>query len=109
VAKYLFTATYTPAGAKGLMAEGGSAREKVVQRLVKSSGGKVESMYWAFGSADFYLICDLPDAASAAALSLTVSSSGAVQLSTTLLLTAKDLDDASKLTVEYRAPGAKAK
>ena len=109
MAKYLFTATYTPAGAKGLMAEGGSAREKAVERLVKSVGGKIESMYWAFGSTDYYLIAELPDAATAAALSLTVSASGAVQLGTTLLLTAKDLDEAAKRTPDYRAPGAKGK
>jgi uncharacterized protein with GYD domain len=109
MAKYLFSATYTPAGAKGLLAEGGSAREKAVERLVKSVGGKVESMYWAFGATDFYLICDLADAAAAAALSLTVSASGAVQVGTSPLLTAKDLDEAAKRTVDYRAPGAKAK
>lgn len=109
MAKYLFSATYSAAGAKGVMAEGGSAREKAVERMVKSVGGKVEAMYWAFGPTDYYLIADLPDAAAAAALSLTVGASGAVRLATTPLLTAKDVDDAAKRTPDYRAPGAKAK
>jgi uncharacterized protein with GYD domain len=109
VAKYLFSATYTAAGAKGVLAEGGSGREKAVGRLVKSVGGKIESMYWAFGATDFYMIVDVPGAAAAAALSLTVGASGAAQVGTSPLLTAKDLDDAAKLSVEYRAPGAKAK
>ena len=61
--KYLVTASYTAAGAKGVLSEGGTARQKVVERLVKSAGGKVECMYWAFGPHDFYLIADMPDAA----------------------------------------------
>ena len=109
MAKYLLTATYTAAGAKGLLAEGGTARQKAVERLVKSVGGKVEALYWAFGPTDFYLIADLPDAAAAAALSLTVGASGAVRSATAPLLTAKDLDDAARQTPDYRAPGAKAK
>ena len=109
MAKFLFTATYGAAGAKGVLSEGGTARQKAVERLVKSAGGKVECMYWAFGPHDFYLIADVPDAASAAALSLTVSASGSVSVSTTMLLTAADLDQAAKVDIQYRAPGAKAK
>ncbi|HXR27493.1 MAG TPA: GYD domain-containing protein [Candidatus Baltobacteraceae bacterium] len=109
MAKYLFTANYTAAGAKGVLSEGGSGRQKAVERLAKSVGGKVESMYWAFGSTDFYLIADVPDAAAAAALSLTVSASGAAGVTTSPLLTAADLDQAAKANVEYRAPGAKSK
>jgi uncharacterized protein with GYD domain len=109
MAKYLFTASYTAAGAKGLLAEGGTGRQKAVEKLVKSVGGKVESMYWAFGPVDFYLIADVPDAAAAAALSLTVSASGAVGVSTSQLLTAADVDQSAKVSVEYRAPGAKNK
>jgi uncharacterized protein with GYD domain len=109
MAKYLFTASYTAAGAKGVLSEGGTSRQKAVERLVKSVGGKVECMYWAFGAHDFYLIADMPDTAAAAALSLTVSASGTVGASTTVLLTAADLDAAAKADVQYRAPGAKAK
>ncbi|HEY7942267.1 MAG TPA: GYD domain-containing protein [Candidatus Limnocylindrales bacterium] len=109
MAKYLFTASYTAAGAKGVLSEGGTSRQKAVERLVKSVGGKVEAMYWAFGAHDFYMIADMPDAAAAAALSLTVSSTGTVAASTTVLLTAADLDAAAKTNAQYRAPGAKSK
>ncbi len=107
--KYLLSANYTAAGVKGLLAEGGSAREKAVDKLIKSVGGKMECQYWAFGKNDYYAIADLPDAQAAAAVSLTVSASGAVQCTTSPLLTGKDIDAAAKLTVEYRAPGAKNK
>lgn len=106
---YLFRASYTSSGVKGLLAEGGSARVKVVEKLVKSVGGKVEAQYWAFGDDDYFLIADLPDAAAAAAMSLTVSASDAVRVTTIPLLTAADVDDASKRSATYRAPGAKAK
>lgn len=107
--KYLFTANYTTSGVKGILAEGGTAREKVVERLAKSLNGKLECQYWAFGKYDYVAIADLPDNAAAAALSLTVSATGSVAVSTTALLTAKEVDEATKRGGEYRAPGAKAK
>jgi uncharacterized protein with GYD domain len=73
--------------------------------LVKKMGGTVEAFYFAFGQADFFVIVDLPDAASAAALSLAVAQAGAVAMKTHVLLTPEELDQASKKAVGYRAPG----
>jgi uncharacterized protein with GYD domain len=47
--KYLFRASYTADGAKGLMSEGGSGRVEVVARLAEGLGGKLESYYVVFG------------------------------------------------------------
>ena len=104
--KYLFRASYTAAGAAGVLKEGGSARAKVVETLAKSVGGKVESIYWALGADDFFCIADMPDVNAAAALSLTVGASGAVTITTSPLLSASDVDELVKKRVEYRAPGA---
>jgi uncharacterized protein with GYD domain len=104
--KYLFRASYSAAGAAGVLKEGGSARAKAVETLVKSVGGTVECMYWALGPDDFFCICDMPDAAAAAALSLTVGASGSVSITTAQLLTAADVDDVVSRRVEYRPPGA---
>ena len=60
----------------------------------------------AFGGDDFLAIADLPDNASAAAISLAVSASGAIRSQTTVLLTPEEIDAAAKKTVDYRAPGA---
>lgn len=103
--KYLFRASYTAAGAAGLLKEGGSARAKAVEALAKSVGGSVDSMYWAFGADDFFCICDLPDANAAAALSLTVGASGAVSVTTAPLLSAAEVDDVVRRRVDYRPPG----
>ena len=104
--KYLFRASYSAAGAAGVLKEGGSARAKAVEALVGSVGGKVEAMYWAMGADDFLLIADVPDSAAAAAASLTVGATGAAKVTTSELLTASDVDEITRRTVVYRAPGA---
>ena len=104
--KYMFHGGYTAAGAAGLLKEGGTGRAEAVKQLAASVGGTVESIYWAFGAEDFYIVVDLPDAHAAAALSLSVSASGAVHVTTSELMTAADVDDVTRRTVKYRAPGA---
>ena len=58
------------------------------------------------GDTDVFLICDLPDDASAVALSMLVNSSGVVRGTMTPLMTPEDLDDAAKKSPLYRPPGA---
>src|SRR2546426_2495124 len=101
--KYLIKASYTVEGTKGLLKEGGSGRRAMVQEMVGRIGGKLEAFYFAFGDADAYVIADLPDAATAVALSLAVNASGAVGLSTIPLLTPEEVDAAAKKSVGYRA------
>ena len=103
--KYLMEATYTADGTKGLAKEGGSSRRKTVDDLVNGLQGRLEAFYYAFGGSDVYLIVDLPDAVTAAAVSLAVNQSGAVRLKTIMLMTAEEMDQASKKTVPYRPPG----
>jgi len=103
--KYLMEASYTAEGAKGLAKEGGSSRRKIVEEMVKGLDGKVESYYYAFGSSDVFLIVDVPDSAAAAALSLAVNQSGAVQLRSHVLITPEEMDQAAKKSVRYRPPG----
>ena len=103
--KYLMEASYTAEGTKGLMKEGGSIRRKKVEGTVKELHGKLEAFYYAFGTSDVFLIVDLPDAVTAAALSLAVNQSGAVHSKTHVLITPEEMDQASKKSVNYRAPG----
>jgi uncharacterized protein with GYD domain len=103
--KFLFEARYTAEGAKGLEKEGGTGRLEAIKRHLKELGGTLECMYFAFGDVDAYSIVDLPDLASAAALSLAVNKSGAISTKTIVLFTAEELDQASKKTVHFRAPG----
>ncbi len=87
--KFLFTGSYTHEGARGVLAEGGTARREATARLVASLGGAVEAYYFAFGRTDFYFIADLPDNAAAAAVPLTAAASGAVVTRTVVLIIAR--------------------
>lgn len=103
--KYLIRASYTSDGLDGLMKEGGSSRRAAVEQLVSSLGGTLESMYWAFGADDVVAILDMPDNVSAAAASLTVAATGTVATDTVVLLTADDIDAATKQSGDFRPAG----
>ena len=105
MSKYLFEANYVGDGIKGLMREGGTKRRDAVVEALKSVGGSLESFYYAFGETDVVGVFDIPDQASAVALSLMINSSGAVNLHLKPLMTAEDLDEATTKTPSYRAPG----
>ena len=105
MAKFLIKASYTDEGAKGLLKEGGSSRRNAVEQMIQGMGGSLEAFYYAFGEPDAFVIADVPDTITAAAVSLTVSASGAVQVSTTPLITPEEIDEACKKSVEYRSPG----
>jgi uncharacterized protein with GYD domain len=102
----MFRASYSQAGITGVLKEGGSSRAAAVQKLVASVGGTVEAQYWAFGETDFYLIAELPGNTAAAATAMTVAASGVGGITTTVLLTAEEVDAAVKLHPTYRAPGS---
>ena len=103
--KYLLQVSYTSDGAKGLLKDGGSKRRAAAQALVESVGGRLEAFYYAFGDSDVFTVADLPDAASAAAVSLTLAASGALTNKTTVLLTPEDIDAAVKKSPSYTPPG----
>jgi uncharacterized protein with GYD domain len=105
MAKYLIQANYSAEGVKGLLKSGGSSRRAAIEELMSSVGGKVEAFYFAFGETDAIVIADLPDNVAAAASSLIANSSGAVSVKATVLLTPEEIDQATKKTVSYRAPG----
>lgn len=104
--RYLFQGSYTADGMKGLIKDGGSKRRAAVEQMLKGLGGKLEAFYFAFGESDAFVIADVPDNVSAAAVSLAIGASGAAHGKTTVLLTPEDLDQATKKTVSYRPPGA---
>ncbi|MCB0105560.1 MAG: GYD domain-containing protein [Caldilineaceae bacterium] len=103
--KYLIQANYVGEGAKGLLKEGGSSRQAAVEKLFASQGGSVESFYYAFGDTDLFVIAEMPDHASMAAIALLIGASGAITLKTTVLLPPTEIDEAAKKTPVYRAPG----
>ena len=103
--KYLFSGSYIGEGIKGLLKDGGSGRKEAVEKLMTSLGGKLESMYFAFGADDFFIIAEAPDNIKAAVAALMAVASGAVTVKTTALLTPEEVDEVSKISGDYRPPG----
>ena len=103
---YLWRASYTTDGVKGLVQEGGSKRRATVQQMVEKAGGKLHAFYFALGEADVFGIAEFPDTATAVAVSATVNAAGLVHLTSTLLVTPEEFDAAAKKSIAYRPPGA---
>ena len=74
--------------------------------MIEGLGGVSECFYYAFGENDVYAIAQLPDYATAAAVSLAITASGAVTTKIVVLLTPEEVDEAARKTVACRAPGA---
>jgi len=73
---YITFFSYTGAATKAMI-DRPSDRNAAAKALVESLGGKLESFYWMNGKYDGFLVAQLPDATTAAALSAAASGSGA--------------------------------
>lgn len=104
--KYMFRASLSGEGIAGIIEEGGTARRDVIGESIERLGGTVETFYFSFGIEDVVVICDLPDDETAAAFAMETSSSGRVDVATTVLLTPEQIDRARHKHSGWRAPGA---
>jgi uncharacterized protein with GYD domain len=102
--RFLFEASYTAEGVKGLRRQGGTSRRDAVARAALSVGGRLEHFYFGFGRTDAFAVANLPDNESAAAFALAVGEAGGASVQTVVLLTPEELDAAAKRSVEYRSP-----
>jgi len=103
--KYLFEAHYSAEGAKAILKDGGTARREAVGKAIAGIGGRMEAFYFAFGGTDVYVLAELPDNVTAAAMALAVSQSGLASTTTRVLLTPEEVDQAAKKPLNYRPPG----
>ena len=97
----MFHVSYTNVGVNGLLEVGGSHRANAVADMVGSVGGSVEGFYYAFGDYDAYIIAEVPDEVTAAALSLRVSAGGTATVKTTVLLDPSTMDEVVNRNVDY--------
>ena len=105
MAKYLLSVSYTAEGAKGVLKDGGTKRKQVAEQAMKSAGGKLDAFYFAFGEHDAYVIVDSPDQASMAAAAVAINATGGVRITTTVLVSPEEMDQAVKKGVAYNPPG----
>src|SRR2546427_3813142 len=97
MARFMFQASYSADGIKGVLKDGGTGRRTAVEAAIKSLGGKLEGFYYAFGETDVYVIVDGIDNATAAAFFMGVGSTGSLRrLKTTVLMTPEESDQAGQ-------------
>ena len=103
---YMYKVHYSVDGLHGIAREGAERRANEIGDIIAKVGGKMLSFHFAFGDTDAYVINELPDDATAAALSIAVSASGAAGCETVKLLTPAEADAALAIETGYRPPGA---
>lgn len=104
--KYLVKANYTLDGLRGVKEKGAKSRADAVGEMIRGLGGTMESFFFAFGDADVYIVADLPDDETAAAIAFTVGAAGGATTSTVKLITVDQADAALGIGVDYVPPGS---
>ncbi|MDQ1687051.1 MAG: hypothetical protein QOK42_26 [Frankiaceae bacterium] len=103
MAHYLIEVGYTPQSWSTQIENPASAADRITPAL-KACGGKLESMYYAFGDSDLVAIVDFKAPTDAAAFALAVTAGGALRsFKTTALLTLEEGIASMKLAGELRA------
>jgi uncharacterized protein with GYD domain len=76
-----------------------------IAKAAESVGGRLESIFFAFGGVDAYVTVDLPDNVAAAAIALAANQGNTSTVKTVVLMTTEEMDKAAKKSVKCRAPG----
>jgi uncharacterized protein with GYD domain len=99
---------YTPESWAGLV-RSPENREEAVGAMIQGAGGKLHSLWYAFGDHDGVALLEAPDNATAAGIAIAITSSGAFRsFDTTVLMTQAEMLEAlgKASEVGYTAPGA---
>jgi uncharacterized protein with GYD domain len=87
---YLIQASYSSEAARALVGNP-QDRSNAVRPVIESLGGKLISVYMAFGEHDTIAIVEMPDNASAAAFAMAAAAGGGISsVKTTPLLTIEE-------------------
>ena len=106
MARFLIQASYTSEAVASLI-QNPQDRSAAIRSVVERLGGTMEAFYYAFGDYDVVVIADIPDNVTAAALSMSIASGGAVSAyKTTPLLTMEEAVEAMRKagSAGYQAP-----
>jgi uncharacterized protein with GYD domain len=109
MAKFALFFNYKPETWDQMLKKPGD-RAAAVRDLAASAGGSMEALYFMFGDRDGFAVVDVPDAGTAAALSVAVTSTGAFShMETRQLFAPEDLpsmlEKAAGVRETYRLPG----
>ena len=104
--RYLIRASYT-SDAWVAMLKNPQNRRDAVRPVIEGMGGKLESFHFAFGEEDAFVLVEMPDNVSAAAVSMAVAASGSLKsVSTLVLMTPEEAMEAMRKAggVGYKPP-----
>lgn len=106
---FMTHASYSAAGAKGLIARP-QDRAEAIEEIARAAGGRVVALYMTTGEHDVVLVCEFADPEMAVAMSMAIAASGAVSRQTTVSAwTSADFvrvaEKAAALTDAYSPPG----
>jgi len=108
MARYLFEIGVAPQAFAALVKEP-QDREQANRQLFEAAGGTLEAYYFAVSRSTFYLVAQLPDTVSVAALTMAILASGALtSVQSTAILTAPEAVEAMQKagTLGYRPPSS---
>ena len=108
--RYLHQFSYSTESMQAITAKPQN-RKTAAAKVFKAAGGKIVDMYYCFGDYDGVVISEFPSNVDAAALALTVGSSGAFsRIQTTPLITVDESIEAMKkanaIPGAYRPPSS---
>lgn len=106
MARFMYKVSYSKEGMQGVIKEGAANRKTFIEKMAAEMGGSISSFDFAFGDTDAYVIAEMADQITAAAVATAVAASGAGSIETVVLLSADDVDRAIEKHAPYRAPGA---
>jgi uncharacterized protein with GYD domain len=106
MAYYLIQASYGTA-AVAAMVKNPQDRAAAIKPMLEKMGGKLHGLWLAFGEYDIVVIAEMPDAVSAAAMSMAIGATGTMtSYRTTPLLSTSEATEAMKKAggVGYKPP-----
>lgn len=106
--RYMHQFSYSTESIKAITAKPQN-RKRAAAKVFKEAGGKLIDIYYCFGEYDGVVISEFPSNVDAAAVALTVGSSGGFsKMKTTVLITMDEAVDAmkkaNKIASSYKPP-----
>jgi uncharacterized protein with GYD domain len=103
---FIATGSYTSEGVAGLTKSGATQRAAQLAAVAKGLGGRLEAMYFALAENDTFIIFELPDTGTAAALAKAVNAAGTGHCNMEPILTPQEMDEVLRINTGFVAPGS---
>ncbi len=103
---FLATGPYTSEGVAGLAKTGATRRAAQLGAMAEGLGGRLVGMYFGLHESDTYIVLELPNTATAAAIAKAVNAAGTGHCNMQPILTPEEMDEVLKIDTRFAAPGS---